>query len=622
MLGTVEVWRGDDRLDVGTPRNREVLARLLLSPGRVLPIARLIDDLWEGCPPPQALSSLRTFICRLRRVVEPPAQEAGRPSVLITEPLGYVLRVDEAALDSARFEQLLQQARGAADPSTVLGLVDEALGLWRGPAYAEFTHALWAKGEVARLQELQLGAVERRLDTLLTLGRHGEAVPELEAHTRAHPLREEGWRLLALGLYRSSRQGDALAALRDARGYLAEELGVDPGPELRKLEAGILSQTADLDLPPAPAPVAIRRPVARLRCLGRDDLLATAGAAMADAESGSGSSMVFDGEPGVGRTQLLRGVEALADMRGFQVAWAQAHPLEREYDYGVARQVFEPILYSMPESERHELLRGTVQPAADIVWHNRPSSGGPDGLHALYRLAVRLAERAPLLIAIDDLQWCDPGSLRWLAYLARRIEGVPLVVAATRATGVPAGDDQLLESLCSLFAPVCLGGLPAEAAAALAAELFGAEPEPAFLASCLHETGGNTFLLAEHLKAQATGKRSTSIARWAAGQLRHAGPGAATLARAVATLDHAADFHTVADLAGLADSQAASALSALVGMGILRDGSPLRFTQPVVRQAVLDGVPASVPRFALTSIVTPEPPGSPVRSGVPGPVGG
>ncbi|MEV4888196.1 winged helix-turn-helix domain-containing protein, partial [Nonomuraea sp. NPDC055795] len=86
VLGTVEAWRGDDRLDVGTPRNRAVLARLLLSPGRVIPVDQLIDDLWEGCPPPQALSSLRTFICRLRRVVEPPAQEPGRPSVLITEP--------------------------------------------------------------------------------------------------------------------------------------------------------------------------------------------------------------------------------------------------------------------------------------------------------------------------------------------------------------------------------------------------------------------------------------------------------------------------------------------------------------------------------------------------------
>lgn len=598
VLGTVEVWQGNDRLDVGTPRNRAVLARLLLSPGRVIPVDQLMDDLWEGCPPPQALSSLRTFICRLRRVVEPADQEPGRPSVLITEPRGYVLRVDEAALDSARFERLLQQARAAADPRTVLGLVDEALGLWRGPAYAEFAHALWARGEVARLQELRLGGTEHRLDTLLALGRHAEAVPELEAHARAHPTREDGWRLLALGLYRSSRQGDALAALREARRYLAEELGVDPGPELRKLEADILSQTAELDLPPAP--VATRKPVTRLRCLGRDDQLAVAGAAMAAAESGAGGSLIFDGVPGAGKTQLLRGVEALADMRGFQVAWAHAHPLEHEYDYGVARQIFEPILYGLPAQERQQLLSGTVEPAADIVWHNRPSPGGPDALHALYRLAVRLAERVPLLIAIDDLQWCDPGSLRWLAYLARRIDRVPLLVTATRATGVPTGDDQLLESLCSLFTPVRLGGLPGEAAAALAAELFGAEPEPAFIASCLRETGGNTFLLAEHMKAEGAGKQSTSIARWVAGQLRHAGPGAAALARAVATLDHMAEFHAVADLAGLPDSQAAAALSALVGMGILRDESPLRFNQPVVRQAVLDGVRVCVPQFALS----------------------
>ncbi|MFF0866915.1 BTAD domain-containing putative transcriptional regulator [Nonomuraea sp. NPDC003560] len=598
VLGTVEVWRGNERLEVGTPRNRAVLARLLLSPGRVIPVDQLLDDLWEGDPPPQALSSLRTFVCRLRRVVEPPAQEPGRPSVLITEPRGYVLRVEEAALDSARFERLLQQARAATEPRTALDLVDEALGLWRGPAYAEFAHTLWARGEATRLQELQLGATERRLDTLLALGRHAEAVPALEAHARAQPTREEGWRLLALGLYRSSRQGDALAVLAEARRYLADELGVDPGPELRKLEADILAQTAELDLPPAP--VATRKPVARLRCLGRDDQLAAAGAAMAAAESGTGGSLLFDGVPGAGKTQLLRGVEALADMRGFQVAQAQAHPLESEYDYGVARQIFEPILYALPAQERQQLLSGTVEPAADIVWHNRPSSGGPDALHALYRLAVRLAERVPLLILIDDLQWCDPGSLRWLAYLARRIERAPLLVAASRATGVPAGDGQLLESLCSIFGLVRLGGLPREAAEALAGELLGAEPEPAFISSCLRATGGNTFLLTEHMRAQGAGERSTSIERWVAGQLRHAGPGAAALAEAVAALDHDAEFHAVADLAGLPDSQAAAALSALVGMGILSDGSPLRFTQPVVRWAVLEGVRAGVPQFALS----------------------
>lgn len=191
--------------------------------------------------------------------------------------------------------RLLRQARAAADPRTALDLVDEALGLWRGPAYTEFAHTLWARGEATRLQELQLGATERRLDTLL-----------------------------ALGLYRSARQGDALAVLAEARRYLAAEPGVDPGPELRKLEADILARTSELDLPPAP--VVTRKPVARLRCLGRDDQLAAAGAAMAAAESGTGGSLLFDGVPSAGKTQLLRG-EALADMRGFQVAQAQAHPL-------------------------------------------------------------------------------------------------------------------------------------------------------------------------------------------------------------------------------------------------------------------------------------------------------
>ncbi|MFI6323750.1 BTAD domain-containing putative transcriptional regulator [Nonomuraea sp. NPDC050556] len=573
VLGTVEVWRDDDRLEVGTPRNRAVLARLLLSRGKVIPIDRLIDDLWEGEAPPQALSSLRTFVCQLRRVLEPRVEGRAQPSVLVTEPRGYVLRTEEDALDSARFERLVRESGTARDPRQALGLIDQALDLWRGPAYAEFAHTLWAEGEVARLEELRLGATERRLDTLLTLGRQAEAVPELEAHARSHPTREEGWRLLALGLYRSSRQGDALAALRDARSYLAEELGVDPGPGLRQLEADILAQTVSLELPRAhvaPTPI---------RCLGRDDELAAAGAALASAEAGTGGSLVFDGEPGAGKTQLLRGAEALAGLRGFTVAWAQAHPLERDHPYGVARQVFEPLLCALPAEERAEVLGGIVAPAADVVWHNQPSTGGSAVLHALYWLAVRLAERAPLLIALDDLQWCDPESQRWLAYLARRIGRVPVVVAATRAAGVPAADPALLDELCALLGPVELGGLPEGAATALAVELFGVAPEPAFVTACLRETGGNAFLLAEHMKGLAAGARPASISRWVADRLRHAGPRAAELARTVAVLD-GSDLPE--DLEGL---------EVLVEMGLICDDLPLRFAQPVVRQAILDDLP-------------------------------
>ncbi len=595
VLGSMEAWREDARVEVGTPRNRAVLARLLLSRGKVIPLDRLIDDLWQGEAPPQALSSLRTFVCQLRRVLEPRAEGRTAPSVLVTEPGGYVLRVGDDEVDSGRFERLFRQAAEGRDPATALRLLDEALGLWRGPAYVEFAGTLWAEGEIARLEELRMTAVEHRLDALLSLGRHAEAVPELEVHARAHPMREEGWRLLALGLYRSARQGDALGALRQARSYLAEELGVDPGPELRRLEADILSQTASLDLPRAVETPRVARPVeepqALVRCLGRDELLSVTGAALAGAEAGTGRSVVFEGAPGSGRTQLLRAAEALAQVRGFRVAHARTHPLEQDLPYGVARQVFEPILCAMPEAERNQLLSGVAAPAAAAVWDN--AVAGPGATHALYWLAVRLAERGPLLIAVDDLQWCDPESLRWLAYLVRRSQRVPVVVAATRATGV--AGPEALDELCSLLGPVKLGSPPRQAVETLAAELLGGAQDPGLIEGALRLTGGNAFLLTEYL---AAGDRQdgcpASITRWTADWLRKAGTGAVRAAKAVALLDGPAEPAAIAEAAGMELDELAAALRTLVELGFLAEDAPVRFTQPVLRQAVLADLPQNV----------------------------
>ncbi|WP_157251362.1 AfsR/SARP family transcriptional regulator [Nonomuraea typhae] len=643
VLGSVEAWRDGVRTEIGTPRNRAVLARLLLSRGKVIPLDRLIDDLWEGEAPPQALSSLRTFVCQLRRVLD--------PGLLVTEPGGYALHLPEQDVDSARFERLFRQAGAAGDPASALRLLEEALELWRGPAYVEFAATMWAEGEAARLEELRLSAAERRLDALLSLGRHAEAVPELEVQARAHPTREEGWRLLALGLYRSARQGDALAALREARRYLADELGVDPGPGLRRLEADILAQTAGLELPqpyqtfapltvtgpgagaygapaqdgcaqhaPGPCGAGARgaltaepvagaypvgaagavagpyaRNVAPIRCLGRDDLLAATGAALAAAESGAGGHLVFEGEPGAGKTELLRAAEALGHLRGFRVARAKTHPLEREHAYGVARQVFEPLLYALPEEERAAVLDGVAAPAAAAVWDNGPSASGPAVLHGLYWLAVRLAERGPLLVAVDDLQWSDPESLRFLAYLVRRSDRLPVAVVATRAGGVPAADPGLLEELCALLGRTAIGSPPPEAVAALAAEILGHDPDPADLAACLSHTGGNAFLVTEYLTAG--GDCPPTVTRWLGDWLRKAGGSALEVARAVALLGDRAEPAAVAAMAGIGVDDLLDVLPALVGMRVLADTAPLRFAHPVLRQAALDGMPSSVQRI-------------------------
>ncbi|MEU2332663.1 BTAD domain-containing putative transcriptional regulator [Streptomyces sp. NPDC013172] len=243
VLGPVSAERDGVPLALKGPRHRAVLARLIVARGRVVPVGRLVADLWDE-PPPAAVGALRTFVGDLRRALEP-----GRPSraparLLVTDGPGYALRTD--AVDARRFETALETA-AEAEPAEAARLLRAALELWRGPAYAEFAEEPWCRGDRARLAELRLRAVEQRATALLAAGRAADAVPDLDAHLAEHPWREEGRRLLALALYRTGRQGDALAVLRGARADLAGRLGLDPGPALRRLEAAILAQDPALD---------------------------------------------------------------------------------------------------------------------------------------------------------------------------------------------------------------------------------------------------------------------------------------------------------------------------------------------------------------------------------------
>ncbi|GAA1604221.1 BTAD domain-containing putative transcriptional regulator [Kribbella karoonensis] len=239
MLGPVVAW-DRQQVDLKGPRHRAVLARLIVARGRVVPARVLVDDLWSD-PPEGALSALRTFVAALRRAIEPDRAPRAPARVLVTDGPGYALRTE--AVDAWRFESVVRAA------SPTLSELQDALGLWRGPAYAEFADEPWALPERTRLTELRLRAVERIGETRLESGLAAEAVPDLDAHVAEHPWREDAWRLLALALYRSDRQGDALAVLRRARETLVGQLGVDPGPALARLERDILNQATHLTPP-------------------------------------------------------------------------------------------------------------------------------------------------------------------------------------------------------------------------------------------------------------------------------------------------------------------------------------------------------------------------------------
>ncbi|MFI7072923.1 AfsR/SARP family transcriptional regulator [Micromonospora sediminicola] len=240
VLGPVTAW--DDAggpVDLKGPRHRAVLARLVVARGRVVPVDHLVDDLWDD-PPPGAVSAVRTFVAALRRGLEPRRAPREPARLLVTEGPGYALRAAPDAVDAWRFEDTVNAAADAL-PRATLDRLDEALSWWRGPGYADVDRP-WARAERFRLDQVRLTAVERRAEALLALNRAADAVPDLDAHVAEHPWREDGWRLLALALYRAGRQADALAVLRRARELLREQLGLDPGPRLRRLETDLLRQ--------------------------------------------------------------------------------------------------------------------------------------------------------------------------------------------------------------------------------------------------------------------------------------------------------------------------------------------------------------------------------------------
>ena len=245
ILGPLEVWDGDRQVSVRGAKQRALLAVLLLHANEVVSADRLLDLLW-GDDPPEA-TALRVRVSQLRKALGTAGDAIG------TQSPGYVLRVGDDELDLRRFERLVGQTADMSGEDAAEQL-RRALGLWRGAPLAEFAYDDFAQTAIARLEELRLTVVEKRIDADLALGRHRDVIPELEALVDEHPLREAPARQLMLALYRAGRQADALATYRTCRVRLVEELGIEPTPTLQALEKSILQQEPSLDLEPVVPP--------------------------------------------------------------------------------------------------------------------------------------------------------------------------------------------------------------------------------------------------------------------------------------------------------------------------------------------------------------------------------
>ncbi|MFC0507791.1 AfsR/SARP family transcriptional regulator [Micromonospora costi] len=628
VLGAVRADDARGPVALRGARQRAVLARLLVARGRVVPVDRLVDALWEE-PPDGAVAALRTFVADLRRALEPERPPRRPPRLLVTTPPGYALHPAPDAVDAWRFETAVAASADLltdGQPGVALARLDDALALWRGPAYAEYADRSWARAEIDRLDELRMLAVERRAEALLALGRAAEAASDLRAHVADHPLREDAWRLLALALYRADRQGDALAALRSARETLVTRLGVDPGPRLRQLEADILAQAPHLTGPPAPTgaavptgpptptgppePTGLTGPAPRIApaaapaaggagrrpFVGRDEELARLRQAAERAvRRGTPTLALVSGDAGAGKSALAEALTAELAAAGWVTAWGRSP----EYDGA-------PVAWPWRQVADRLAAETGVEPPAE-------ETAGADPAVARFRLhraaAAQLgavAGAAPVLLVLDDLHRADEGTLDLLTALLTEpdaVGGPVLVVGTYRATEITPE----LTAALARFARVeplrvYLGGLAEPSTGDLARAVAGRELDGAAVRTIHRRSGGNPFFVRELARLLAT-EGEAALDRVPAGvrdvirhRLTRLPAAAQDVLRQAAVLGRDVDPDVLAAFAG-GDAVVLDALDRALSAGFLteEDGA-LRFTHVLVRDTLYDDL--SAPRRA------------------------
>ncbi|MGQ0844249.1 MAG: ATP-binding protein [Sporichthyaceae bacterium] len=458
VLGPVELVADGRAVPVGGPKERALLARLALSAGAFLSVHQLIDDLWGQARPADPTSALQVHVSRLRRVL----RGLDRPPVLAGDAGGYRLVMDSSAVDATRFDLGCARALKAARDGDLPGAATawrDALALWRGPALADALGVPFASLEAGRLEEGRLLAVEGRVAADLGCGRAAPVVGELELLTRTHPLRERLWALRMLALYRCGRQAEALATYGQVRAALAEELGLEPGPALRRLQAAILAHDAALDLAgfdplsgeplrPQPAVPVAAEPVAaaldRTVFVGRDSERGLLRRLLEQAVAGTGSLVLVGGEPGVGKTRLAAEVAAEAARNGAWSATGHCYEAAGAPPFVALVEILEAALAAAPSPTAWRGFLGDEAPevAKLVPVLRRWCPDIPDAFdlpaeqerrllfNSLVEVLARTAERRSVLLVLDDLQWADEPTLRFVEHLADRLSGLPVLVVA------------------------------------------------------------------------------------------------------------------------------------------------------------------------------------------------
>ena len=449
VLGPIRARVGDTEIALGPARQRAVFAVLAMRANRVVSRRELIEAVWGDNPPASAQGSVYTYICGLRRSLEPRRSRWAPGDLLTSDRVGYVLRLAPGALDAERFDTLRQSAHDRLDkhdPARAVRDLEAALALWRGDALSGVPGP-FADAMRERLRELRLVTTESWANAMLAAGGRPDLATELTALVREHPLRESLRCALMVALYWGGRHVEALEVFRDARRTLVDELGIEPGPALRKLHEQILAGDPALD-PPNPTegrPVAVRpragaTPAAPVPSAPRSNRrleqarapqLRQLRALVANLYAGNGGSVWIEGERGSGKSELLSTALAEVGGNGVPLALAVADEFSRRSPLRVMLECLGVTADSL------------LSNAAGIGW--RQPGGGPAprtwsggdpvvvGVNQLLAIVEERCARGPLVLVVDDLHWADEATiLLWHRLSVATLQQPLLLIASSR----------------------------------------------------------------------------------------------------------------------------------------------------------------------------------------------
>ncbi|MGW0877147.1 BTAD domain-containing putative transcriptional regulator [Streptomyces sp. NPDC002740] len=613
VLGPLGVEVDGEPAELGAARQRTVLSLLLMARGAVVPTDRLTDCLWRGAPPAKAMASLHAYVSNLRRLLEPDRPPRAPATVLVTAPPGYALRLPDDAVDAWRFEAWVGRARGASGEEA-RRLLAEALGWWRGTAFAEQAHEEWAAPEVTRLSELHAEARELAVVADLRTGRAAEAALGAATLVGESPLREEGWRLLALAQWKCGRQADALASLRRATAALREELGCEPGHALREVEHALLNRRTDLldalghgGLVTEPAPRAVRPegPASppdglprRSRALfvGRRAELAAADGA-AEAARADGGTVLVSGEAGAGKSALLERIGERLRRDGWRVVVGRCPDHEGAPPAWAWTEALGDLVRQAPPARPDALAALLGDTTDEAVADRDEATAGRFRMHlALAEWLRTVAGAAPLAVVIEDLHRADSETLALLE-TAAAVQGVPLLVLASHRPAEPT--PRLMKTLATLArgAPhrIALGGLqPVDVTTVVEAVCAGPVGADT-VAALARRTGGNPFYVLESARLLASEGALVAISEVPQGvrdvlrrRLALLPAAARTALQLTAVVGLEAELPLLAAVTDAGEDELVEGLDAALAADLLTESRPgrVRFVHALVRDTV------------------------------------